>query len=139
MTPAKITSARDGSEFDLQKTVVALLRFNAKPDVIWYHVPNGEYRSKRTAARLKASGVRPGVADIAVVVGGGFARFLELKTRKGRQSVEQKAFQLSCERNGALYRIARTPEEAAAILFGWGALKTNPLAGRVHLTAARAA
>ena len=35
-----------------------------RPDVIMRHVPNGEHRDPRTAAKLKAMGVLPGSADL---------------------------------------------------------------------------
>lgn len=117
------------SETDLQKTVVAAVRFNIRRNVIFFHCPNGEYRSKRTGARLKAMGVLPGVPDLTVIVGSAI-HFLELKTATGRQTPEQKAFQLRCEVAGIPYAIARTPEEAAATLYGWKAITTNPLVHR---------
>lgn len=34
---------------------------------VWYcHVPNGGYRHVRTAAKLKAAGVKPGVPDLLI-------------------------------------------------------------------------
>jgi hypothetical protein len=110
------------SESLLQEAVVALLRFNAAPDVIWYAVPNGEYRSKRTGARLKKQGVVAGVADLAIVAPDGQAAFLELKTPSGRLSPQQKAFRSLCEANGAPYAVATTLDEARHVLAGWGAL-----------------
>ena len=38
-------------------------------DLRWlFHCPNGEYRSKATAIRLKAMGVKPGVIDLHLPV-----------------------------------------------------------------------
>jgi hypothetical protein len=55
-----------------------------------YAVPNGGLRSPRTAARLKAEGVRAGVPDIALDVprNGWHGLRIELK-RPGRHSVTQ--------------------------------------------------
>ena len=114
---------RPAREEDLQRYVVQLLRFCAAPRLVWYAVPNGEARSKVTGARLKGLGVRAGVADFAFTLPGGQSAYLELKTPKGRPSVEQRAFRGDAEAAGALYAIARTPEEVQAVLAGWGALR----------------
>ena len=118
------------AEFNLQKFVVQCLGHFKRPGVIFYHCPNGEYRSPRTGSKLKAMGVLPGVADICLVLPGGASAFLELKRPGGRTSAEQRAFRDSCETSGAGYAIAQTPEEAVAVLLRWGALTEDPLAHR---------
>ena len=64
--------------------------FRAKyPGVLLFAIPNGEYRSKVTAMRLKAEGVCPGVPDIFIPA---WRLFIEMKrTKGGRVSPEQKA------------------------------------------------
>lgn len=86
---------------------------------VFYHVPNGLKRSKKVASQLKNMGVRAGVADFALVLKGGRAAFLELKDQDGTQSDEQIEFQEECERLGALYRVASTPDEVNQILTEW--------------------
>src|SRR5262247_1592233 len=54
--PAKETA------FHIQ--LVSMLRWCLRPDVLFRHVPNGEHRDRRTAAKLKAMGVLPGSADL---------------------------------------------------------------------------
>ena len=110
------------SELDLQKFTASLLRFNAARGVIWFHPANGESRSARTGAKLKAMGVRKGVADMVIVLPGGHVCFLELKTPKGSTKPEQRAFRDDCERIGAPYAIARTSAEVEHVLRGWGAI-----------------
>ncbi|MBN9434014.1 MAG: VRR-NUC domain-containing protein [Bosea sp.] len=116
------------TEHDLHKAVVQLLKFTARPGLIWFHVPNGELRDTRTGNRLKAMGVRPGVADFCLTLPGGRAAFLELKSAKGRSSPEQKAFAASCDEAGALYAVAKSLSEATEILRQWGAIKTAAVA-----------
>lgn len=111
------------SEDDLHRYAVQLLKLCGQRDVLYFHVPNGGLRTKRTGGYLKALGVRPGVADFALVLPGGRAAFLELKTPTGRASPEQRVFRSDAEAAGALYAIARTPEEVEATLAGWGALR----------------
>lgn len=106
-------------ESALQETVAALLRFQARRGVIWFSIPNELPASEKRAARFARMGMKRGVADILVVIHG-VAHFLELKTKKGRQSQDQKAFELECELSGVHYRLARSFDEARAILEEWG-------------------
>jgi hypothetical protein len=56
--PFVTAKPRASEEETLQRAIVDHLRLRAHPDCIWYHCPNGEHRSKRTGARLKAMGVQ---------------------------------------------------------------------------------
>lgn len=115
------------SELDLQRFTVQLLTLCARRDCVWFHVPNGEYRCKRTAARLKSMGVRAGVLDIVVILPGGRAALLELKKIGGRLSKEQKLFIEQAELSGALIGVAHTPEQVRRILTDWGALDSHKI------------
>lgn len=101
-------------------------------DVVAFHVPNGEKRDRRTAARLQAMGVVPGVADFIIIIAGR-VHGVELKTTTGRMSPAQIVFQSDLERAGGLYHVARTLDELAGILNAIGALRvkmdTQRLAG----------
>jgi hypothetical protein len=110
-------------EQPIHEGIVQLLKFCAAPRLIWFAVPNGEYRSKRTAGKLKAQGVRAGVADIALVLPGGQSAFLEVKAPHGRQSPEQREFEAAAGLAGARYAVVRSIDEAKAVLGSWGALK----------------
>lgn len=59
-----------------------------------FHVPNGGYRSRRTAGRMKAAGVRKGVADFLLLVprGGYHGLAIEMKRPGGILRPEQKEF-----------------------------------------------
>src|SRR5262245_4511119 len=71
--------------------LVAILRLALRPDVMMRHVPNGEHRDPRTAAKLKAMGTLPGCADLefhwAAAHGRRHVLHLELK-RPGRKQTE---------------------------------------------------
>lgn len=121
---------RNQPEYRLQYFVTQLLKLNAAPGVVHYAVPNGEYRSKRTLAKLAGMGVRAGVADIAFVLPGGRAAFLELKSERGYPSAVQRQFRTDVEALGALYAVARTPDEAKDILGSWGVLRGRREAAR---------
>ena len=107
-------------EQDLHRAVVELLTWAAVKGLVWYHVPNGELRPGRTGAILAGMGIRPGVADFALVLPGGRAAYLELKSRKGRLSPAQEEFRAACLAAGALYEVARSSDEAIEVLRGWG-------------------
>lgn len=86
-----------------------------------FAIPNGSYRSKATAGKLKAEGVFPGVADLIllvplvidvpkeIVIFHGFC--IELKTKQGRQSPEQKEWQEKVEAQGYKYAVVRSLED----------------------------
>lgn len=115
------------NELDLHLFAVQLLKLYGT--VPWWHVPNGEYRSIRTAVRLKRMGVRKGVPDFSLILPpNGQAAFLELKSRKGRLTDDQRIFQGEALKVGAMYAVADTPEAVANILRHWRAIRTNPLA-----------
>lgn len=97
-----------------------------------FAVPNGGARSKATAGKLKAEGVVPGVADLILLVPrcvkahddeGWYntihALCIEMKTAKGRQSPEQKAWQRKVEDHGYRYRVCRSFDEFMAVVNGY--------------------
>lgn len=113
---------RRDPEGDLQRALVQHLRLLAPVNVIWAHIPNGEHRSKRTGARLKALGVQRGIPDLMFVLADGRAAFLELKARTGRLSPDQKAFGAKCEAMGVEYAVSADLDQALSILRAWGVL-----------------
>jgi hypothetical protein len=108
--------------------VVGLLARCAEPGVMFHAVPNGGFRTKATGRWLKAEGARAGVADLALVIKGQ-AAFLELKSKGGVLSPAQKAFAADCQRCGALWAVASSPEAVRDILFKWGAIRPTALLG----------
>lgn len=124
MHAVKRIDPRDETEEAIHKAVVQLLMLCAHPRLVFFHCPNGEARSEKTGGKLKAMGVLAGVADINFVLPDGKAAFIELKTSKGRQSVEQKEFQRRVEAAGALYEICRSSDDVRRALGRWGALRT---------------
>lgn len=143
-TSTKLTAAREAraaqlKERQLHGVVADMIRLYRKPGTIIFHIPNEGKRTERHGAFLKRMMMLPGAPDFSVTTLGGKQHWLELKTAKGRASHEQLAFEQEARLNGSPYALARSPEEAARILYEWGALTENPLASPVHLTAARAA
>ncbi len=123
------------SERNIHRFVCDLLRFNAGDGVVWLHIANERRTTPREGAYLKRMGVRAGVADFLIISSGWYEGasgyfeeppsicWLELKTTKGKQSAAQKQFQKDVEIIGCEYALARSVDEAAAVLKQWGAIK----------------
>ena len=103
-----------------QELQIAVARFLtvALPDLVWFAIPNGGYRTKAEAGIMKATGTRKGAPDIGFVLPHGAAGFIELKAPKGRLSPEQAAFRDSLP-PGALWAEARSVIEVQDILERW--------------------
>ena len=103
------------TEHELQVAVVIMLREEVPSHVVWFAVPNGEWRDPATSRKLKDQGVRSGVADL-IFLGHGTALAIELKTPFGKQSEPQRGFQNAWEGAGGVYEIARSVGDVRAIL-----------------------
>jgi alkylation response protein AidB-like acyl-CoA dehydrogenase len=81
--------------------------------LFFFSVPNeaGGKGAMIRMARLKAMGLRSGVADLVVLIPRGKAVFLELKTDKGKQSEAQVRFQEKVESLGFSYFLCRNLKE----------------------------
>jgi hypothetical protein len=125
-------------ESAMQIQLVSMLRLALRPDVLMRHIPNGEHRDPRTAAKLKAMGVLPGCPDLEFhwceVENGEKRRrclHLELKRGNGRASESQVAFALAARLLGDEYHIARSIDAAIIILGERGLIKRGvEVAGR---------
>ena len=82
----------------------------------YFAIPNENSRTDSnaiTGAIRKAMGVTKGVADtfMAVQRGGYGGLFIEYKTDIGKQSPEQKQWEIIIQRQGYLYRVIRSLDE----------------------------
>lgn len=84
----------------------------------------GELRTKKTAARIKRLGARPGFGDIFVQVGGQ-AYMLELKVPPNKQTENQISTERDFTGAGGIYRVANSFDEAKEILTAWGAIRPD--------------
>lgn len=116
-------------ESDFQKSLIVFFDSVVRPDEAFlFAVPNGEKRDARTAAILKAHGVRAGVSDLVLVVPGS-TWYIELK-KPGlplpldrHLSANQERFRdriVSLRHN---YRICNSIEQFIAILQEAGVAK----------------
>lgn len=81
-----------------------------------FHVPNGERRSRLTAAILVGMGVKAGAPDFVVLLGSGRTLWLELKTENGRLSCAQADFRATARRLGHTYAVCRSVADVHAAL-----------------------
>lgn len=107
------------NERELHKQVASYLERVLSDDVVFFAVPNGELRTAKTGALLKAMGVKAGVPDLAFVLPDGIAAFIELKAEGGRLSDSQKAFRDRLP-GGACHVVCRSLEDVEQTLIEWG-------------------
>lgn len=87
---------------------------------VFFHVPNGGWRSKGIAGRLKAMGTKQGVADFVILYAGVYHE-LELKVLGGSQSFEQREHERAVISAGGKYGVARdTLDDVCRRLELWG-------------------
>lgn len=83
-------------EATIHKTAMDWVRSHKELNGLVIHIPNEGRRSKRYGAVLRDLGMRAGASDLLIAMprhGFGGA-WIEIKSAKGRISVEQAAFQL---------------------------------------------
>lgn len=112
---------RNDAESRLQMAVVQHLRLGCKPGIFWFSVPNEGKRAPRTANRLKAMGMVPGVPDIVIIING-IAHGLELKAKGGHQSTAQRDVEAAWTAAGGFYACTTGIDETLATLVRWGVL-----------------
>lgn len=113
------------SEFRLACAFADTLRRCARKDWMWTHIGHGELREAATGARLARMGLKPGWPDYILISPGGVAHFLELK-RKARGSNltdAQEKFRDWCLAHSVPHAVARTYDEAIAIVTNWDVLR----------------
>ncbi len=113
---------RSDIEGSLQRSIVQHIRLIGSKDVRFTHIASGEYRSKRTAGRLKALGVNKGWPDLIFILADGSTAMMELKKPGGRQTPEQRELQAFCERVGVEYAVVSSIDTALSILRAWKVL-----------------
>lgn len=90
--------------------------------MIYFSIANEGKRSPQAGLELKRMGLRPGAADLAVIVNGQVF-FMELKAPKGVQSPEQQAFEDDCKAADVPYVVVRSIDLALELLQRWGAIR----------------
>jgi hypothetical protein len=118
--------AGDQSEDALQVYVANFLTAALPADCWWKAIPNGGWRAKKTAARLRATGTKPGAHDLEILWGGRLYT-IELKVGKNTMSKDQKEVAAKVVASGGVWACCRSVLEVEAALSSWGV----PLAATV--------
>lgn len=109
-------------EHKLQSECVRWFRMEY-PDfgLLLFAVPNGTNKSKAARIRFKEEGLLSGVADLLLLVarGGYHGLCIEMKTEKGKQSDEQKAWEKAVTEEGYLYVVCHSREEFENVIYNY--------------------
>lgn len=100
-------------EAQLQRAVASYLSLVLSNKVMWSAIGHGG-GGKIRGAQLKGMGLRRGLADFYIAwytINGQQTLWIELKSKDGRQSDEQKQFQTCVENIGHSYIICRSIDE----------------------------
>lgn len=83
-----------------------------------YHIPNGGARSKGTAGRLKAEGVKSGVPDICLPVAKGkyHGLYVEMKVGKNKPTANQVKWIESLLSEGYQAKVCYGWQEAVRVI-----------------------
>lgn len=128
--------APNPSELDIHIDVVRYAKMLAYSNVVFWHNANGEYRDKRTGARIKAMGGMAGLPDLEFhkydPLNGTHTNLgLELKRKGGRLSAAQIAMRDGVfARIGWQYEVADSVNAAIDILEHYGMVRPRQAVGR---------
>jgi hypothetical protein len=111
------------SEHKIQTALMDYLAIVAKPEIFYFAIPNQSNRHIFSASKMKAEGVRSGVADLCFMLPAGRVGWLEMKTQSGTLSATQKVFRDRALALGHFWAMARSVDEALPVLTEWGVLK----------------
>lgn len=108
-----------GDESAIQRAIVDYLAAVA-PEVFVYAIPNSARRAPGARAGNAVAGLRAGAPDLGLVLPGGRAAFLEVKTATGRLSSAQEACAEAIEAAGGLWMEVRSIDDVRRALAAWG-------------------
>lgn len=111
------------TEDQIQAALVEQLHYCARSPVVYFAVPNGGFRHRGVANILKATGTTPGIPDLIFALEAGRTFWLEMKAHKGVLSDAQKGIRYKLEQLGHAWAMARSVDEALAILGKVGVLR----------------
>jgi len=92
---------------------VAICNYLDWVQIPYFAIPNGGLRNIQVARKLKAEGVKAGVADLFIMQGNQLHNglFIEVKTMTGKQQETQKNFEKIAFENHYCYEIVRSLDE----------------------------
>jgi hypothetical protein len=111
------------SEHLIQVRLCDYLRFALRSEAYFFAIPNQSNRHISNAAKMKAEGVKSGITDLCFMLPAGRVAWLEMKKPGGSLSDTQKVFRDLCAVLGHTWGVAKSVDEALALLTAWDALK----------------
>jgi len=112
------------SEAQIHKAVVDYFHRAKRPGVVAHHSPNGAKRTRWEQGAVIQAGMMTGFPDL-LFIADGRAYGLELKTAKGRLTPPQAIAHDRLKEAGMKVEIARSVEEAVAVLRGWNLVRED--------------
>jgi hypothetical protein len=106
-------------ESKLQTSCVTWFRYQfPKFSKMLIAVPNGGYRNAIEAKIMKGEGVTPGASDLLLLISiKGFGCLgIEMKSDKGKQTLNQSEWQNDFEKNGNKYAVCKSLDEFIIII-----------------------
>lgn len=119
---------RSREEYQIQVALVEHFWLRRVHGAICLATANGELRDPAVGAKLKRMGVKAGTPDLWFGLPGGKSFWIELKTRTGTASPEQRDMIADLRAAGHTVYVARGLGEALAILESEGALRVSLIA-----------
>lgn len=112
------------NEHQLQASIIAEIDLRANLDSRWaliFAVPNGGQRSKATAGKLKAEGVRAGVLDLCLPLParGYHGMFMELKVGRNKLTPRQQEWYTRLREIGYYCTVVWDSPSSAIQEFEW--------------------
>jgi hypothetical protein len=117
---------RHQPEAQLHRSLVEHLRWCARSDVWWAHIPNGGARTAIEGAIFKSLGVQPGAPDL-LVVRAGQALFIECKAPGRKLSPSQVECHEALRRAGAAVETTDNIDGALGFLRRHGVLRSRKI------------
>ncbi|WP_158809645.1 VRR-NUC domain-containing protein [Beijerinckia sp. L45] len=104
-----------GPEDQIQLTILEWFAV-VLPEAFVFHIPNERKCSFRAGSKLKMIGVRPGVADLGVMLPRGRQIYIEVKDKDGELSPAQESFWLKAKGLGFECFVARSVDDVRRAL-----------------------
>ena len=110
-------------EHDIQVALLEYVALRGRKDMFVFAIPNAGRRSPRVGRRMKAEGLKAGIADLCFMLKDQRVAWMELKTETGRYSPAQKKFRAICDALNHVYLQPRSLDQAIKMLKNLGLVK----------------